>query len=135
MIVSNKKSYISENRILNFCVVAFFPYDATPRKISYRNLKQELRVALKVMISGILGIKSSKVYLLKWVKYPDEWPSEQDNRPPVLEALHQLTWLLNQCGESMAGDLTSLLPKRSASIRQLTIKMSKWDWISLENKQ
>jgi hypothetical protein len=126
MIASNKKSYISGNRILDFCVVAFFPYDTTPIKISYRILKQELRVALKVIISGLLGIKSSKVHLLKWVKYPDEWPSEQDNRPSVLEVLHQLIRVLNQCGESAVGDLTSLLPKLSPAIQQLATKTNKW---------
>ncbi|MEI6335883.1 MAG: hypothetical protein WCS87_15090 [Methylococcaceae bacterium] len=81
-----------------------------------------------------MGIKSSKVHLLKWVKYPDEWSSEQDNRPPVLEALHQLIRVLNQCGESVAGDLTSLLPKRSAAIHQLATKANKLQQVSLKNK-
>lgn len=73
--------------------------------------------------AGVLETGAGKVRLLKWIQYPEDWSPEHDNRTPVWEALHQLIRVLNQHGESAAGNLLSRLPERSAAIRQLTYRL------------
>ncbi len=73
--------------------------------------------------AGVLESGAGKVRLLKWAHYPDDWSPEHDNRTPVWEALHQLIRVLNQHGESAAGNLLSRLPERSAAIRQLAYRL------------
>ncbi|MEY3758947.1 MAG: hypothetical protein RIR39_438, partial [Pseudomonadota bacterium] len=73
--------------------------------------------------AGVLETGAGKVRLLKWAQYPDDWSPEHDNRTPAWEALHQLIRVLNQHGESAAGNLLSRLPERSAAIRQLAYRL------------
>jgi putative DNA methylase len=73
--------------------------------------------------AGVLESGAGKVRLLKWAQYPEDWSPEHDNRTPVWEALHQLIRVLNQHGESAAGNLISRMPERSAAIRQLAYRL------------
>ena len=73
--------------------------------------------------AGVLETGAGKVRLLKWAQYPEDWSPENDNRTPVWEALHQLIRVLNQHGESAAGNLLSRMPERSAAIRQLAYRL------------
>jgi putative DNA methylase len=73
--------------------------------------------------AGVLETGAGKVRLLKWAHYPEDWSPEHDNRTPVWEALHQLIRVLNQHGESAAGNLLSRMPERSADIRQLAYRL------------
>lgn len=73
--------------------------------------------------AGVLETGAGKVRLLKWAQYPEDWSPEHDNRTPVWEALHQLIRVLNQHGESAAGNLVSRMPERSAAIRQLAYRL------------
>jgi len=73
--------------------------------------------------AGVLETGAGKVRLLKWAQYPEAWSPENDNRTPAWEALHQLIRVLNQHGESAAGNLLSRLPERSAAIRQLAYRL------------
>jgi len=73
--------------------------------------------------AGVLESGAGKVRLLKWAQYPEDWSPENDNRTPVWEALHQLIRVLNQHGESAAGNLLSRLPERSGAIRQLAYRL------------
>jgi putative DNA methylase len=73
--------------------------------------------------AGVLETGAGKVRLLKWAQYPEDWSPEHDNRTPVWEALHQLIRVLNQHGESAAGNLLSRMPERSAAIRQLAYRL------------
>ena len=73
--------------------------------------------------AGVLETGAGKVRLLKWAQYPEDWSPENDNRTPVWEALHQLIRVLNQHGESAAGNLVSRMPERSASMRQLAYRL------------
>lgn len=73
--------------------------------------------------AGVLETGAGKVRLLKWSQYPDDWSPEHDNRTPVWEALHQLIRVLNQHGESAAGNLIARMPERSEAIRQLAYRL------------
>ncbi len=73
--------------------------------------------------AGVLETGAGKVRLLKWAQYPDDWSPEHDNRTPVWEALHQLIRVLNQHGESAAGNLIARMPERSEAIRQLAYRL------------
>ncbi|NOT11401.1 MAG: DUF1156 domain-containing protein [Methylococcaceae bacterium] len=73
--------------------------------------------------AGVLDAGAGKVRLLKWAQYPDDWSPENDNRTPVWEALHQLIRILNQNGESAAGNLIARMPERSEAIRQLAYRL------------
>ena len=73
--------------------------------------------------AGVLETGAGKVRLLKWAHYPEDWSPERDNRTPAWEALHQLIRVLNQHGESAAGNLLSRMPERSAAIRQLAYRL------------
>ena len=69
--------------------------------------------------AGIIESGGGNVRLLKWLEYPDDWDTKQDNRTPVWEALHYLIRALNQNGESESGRLLSRMPERAEAIRQL----------------
>jgi len=69
--------------------------------------------------AGVIESGGGKVRLLKWREYPSDWDPKQDNRTPVWEALHHLIRVLNQAGESGAGELLARMPERGESIRQL----------------
>lgn len=73
--------------------------------------------------AGVLETGAGKVRLLKWAQYPDDWSPERDNRTPVWEATHQLIRVLNQHGESAAGNLIARMPERSEAIRQLAYRL------------
>jgi len=73
--------------------------------------------------AGVLETGAGKVRLLKWAQYPEDWSPEHDNRTPVWEALHQLIRVLNQHGESAAGNLIARMPERSEAIRQLAYRL------------
>lgn len=73
--------------------------------------------------AGVLETGAGKVRLLKWSQYPNDWSPERDNHTPVWEALHQLTRILNQYGESAAGSLIAKMPERSEAIRQLGYRL------------
>jgi putative DNA methylase len=73
--------------------------------------------------AGVIESGAGKVRLLKWSQYPDDWSPEHDNRTPVWEALHQLIRVLNQHGESAAGNLIARMPERSEAIRQLAYRL------------
>lgn len=73
--------------------------------------------------AGVLETGAGKVRLLKWAQYPDDWLLERDNRTPIWEALHQLIRVLNQLGESAAGNLIARMPERSEAIRQLAYRL------------
>jgi putative DNA methylase len=78
---------------------------------------------LGVADAGVLETGAGKVRLLKWSQYPEDWSPEHDNRTPVWEALHQLIRVLNQHGESAAGNLIASMPERSEAIRQLAYRL------------
>ena len=69
--------------------------------------------------AGVIESGSGKVRLLKWTEYSSEWDPKSDDRTPIWEACHQMIRVLNQQGESEAGDLLARMPERGEQIRQL----------------
>jgi len=70
--------------------------------------------------AGVIESGSGKVRLLKWSEYSSDWDPQNDDRTPIWEACHQMIRVLNQQGESEAGDLLARMPERGEQIRQLT---------------
>ncbi len=69
--------------------------------------------------AGVIEAGGGKVRLLKWSEYPRDWDPKTDTRTPIWEACHQLIRVLNQQGESEAGELLAKMPERGETIRQL----------------
>lgn len=69
--------------------------------------------------AGVIESGGGKVRLLKWSEYPRDWDPKTDTRTPIWEACHQLIRVLNQQGESEAGELLAKMPERGETIRQL----------------
>ena len=70
--------------------------------------------------AGVVESGGGKVRLLKWLQYPTDWAPENDLRTPVWEGTHHLIRVLNDEGESAAGNLIAKMPNRSESIRHFT---------------
>ncbi len=69
--------------------------------------------------AGVIEAGGGKVRLLKWSEYPQNWDPKTDTRTPIWEACHQMIRVLNQQGESDAGNLLAKMPERGEPIRQL----------------
>jgi putative DNA methylase len=69
--------------------------------------------------AGVIESGGGKVRLLKWSEYPADWDPKTDSRMPIWEACHQIIRVLNQQGESEAGELLARMPDRGEQIRQL----------------
>lgn len=69
--------------------------------------------------SGVISSERGKVQLLAWRDYPKDYVPEKDAHRPTWEACHHLIRVLNQSGESAAGELLARMPESSENARQL----------------
>jgi putative DNA methylase len=69
--------------------------------------------------AGVIHSGAGKVRLLKWKEYPSHWDPKEDKRIPIWEACHHMIRVLNQHGETKAGELLAQMPEKGEYIRQL----------------
>ena len=69
--------------------------------------------------AGVISSSGGKVQLVKWADYPSEWKPKANAKLSVWEVCHQFIRVLNQQGESAAGELLAVMPERGESVRQL----------------
>jgi putative DNA methylase len=69
--------------------------------------------------AGVIQSGAGKVRLLKCKEYPSHWDPKEDKRIPIWEACHHMIRVLNQHGETKAGELLAQMPEKGEYIRQL----------------
>lgn len=69
--------------------------------------------------SGVITADGGKVQLLNWQDYPTDYNPSTDKNRPVWEACHHMIRVLNQQGETAAGELLAKMQDSAEEIRQL----------------